>query len=198
MVKCKSYHIIMPTIEAKLTLAGGGDFFNPGHIVDGLGVSEGMRVADFGCGSGHFTIIFAKKVGKDGRVVALDIQEPPLETVREKAKAEGFSNIETIRGNLEVVGGSSLPEGSQDMVFMANILFQNDKKGDVVKEGKRVLKDNGRMVLIEWKKGAGGFGPPESLRTGAEELKSTVLAEGLAFEKDMDVGQYHIGLVFRK
>ena len=179
-------------------MASTEDFFNPANVVNILGVSEGMRVADFGCGSGHFTILFGKKVGKDGRVSALDIQEQPLEAVREKAKVEGLSNIETIRGNLEVMGGSSLPEGSQDMVFMANILFQNNKKGDVIKEGRRVLKDGGRLVLIEWKKGAGGFGPPDALRTDAATLQGLVSGEGLTFEKTVEVGRYHMGLMFRK
>ncbi len=149
---------------------------NVQRVVDGLGISEGMRIADFGCGSGMFTIALAKKTGKDGRVLALDVQEPPLETVREKAKSEGLANIDTIRSNLEVVGGSSIPNGSQDMVLMANILFQSTKKAEILKEAHRVLKEGGILVMIEWKKGAGGFGPPEALRTETASTTPPILS----------------------
>ena len=114
--------------QLRAGVGGIKDPIDPVRIVEGVGVTPGMQVADFGCGSGHFTILFSKKVGKDGKVSALDIQEAPLDAVRERAKSEGLTNIETIRGNLEVLGGSSLHENSQDLVWMANMLFQNQKK----------------------------------------------------------------------
>ena len=58
---------------------------NPGKIVSEFGVSEGMSVADFGSGAGYFTILLGQQVGKDGKVYALDVQEPPLYSVRAKA-----------------------------------------------------------------------------------------------------------------
>lgn len=184
---------------------GTGGFMNPDLVVNEFGLVPGMNVADFGSGAGYFTMLIAERVGKDGRVYALDIMESALDSVREKARAAGLENVEAIRTNLEVVGSSGLYDQSQDVVLLANILFQSDKKLDIIKESKRVLKDNGLLIIIDWKKGAGamsddrqGFGPPDSLRTDETAMRSLATGEGLVFDRAFNAGQFHFGLVFKK
>lgn len=177
---------------------GSGGFLDPGSIVNEFSLMPGMNVADFGSGAGYFTIIIAERVGKEGKVYALDIMESALESVKERAKTAGIENLETIWTNLEVLGGSGLADQSQDIVLLANILFQSDKKSDIVREAKRVLKDNGSLIVIDWKKGAGGFGPPDSLRTDDMAMRSLVVGEGLMFERIFDAGQFHFGMKFKK
>lgn len=179
-------------------LKGTGGFMNPKKIVSGFGIAEGIIISDFGCGAGYFTILLAQKTGSGGRVYAVDIQESALDNVRVKVKAAGVDNVETIRSNLEVLGSSGLKDSSQDMVLLANILFQSDKKMEIVKEASRVLKNGGSLVLIDWKRAAGGFGPPDNLRTDEIAMRSLVLGEGLNFESDIDAGQFHYGMKFRK
>ncbi len=178
---------------------------NPGKIFSEFGVSEGMSVADFGSGAGYFTILLGQQVGKDGKVYALDVQEPPLDSVRAKAKAAGLENIETVRANLEVLGSSRLPDNSQDMVLLANILFQSTKKAEIIAEAARVLKSGGSLIIIDWKKGAGampdgrqGFGPPDELRTEQTDMRALAPADIFSFQKDIDAGSFHYGMVFRK
>ena len=103
---------------------GSGGFMDPERIAAGFGLTEGMRVADFGSGAGYFTIIMAKMVGDNGLVTAVDLMNFALETLRTKAKVEGLGNIQTVRSNLEVLGSSGLANDSQDVVLLANILFQ--------------------------------------------------------------------------
>lgn len=177
---------------------GTGGFMNPDKIVGGFGIKEGMMIADFGSGAGYFTILLGQRVGKDGKVFALDIQESALDNVRVKAKAAGLENVETIRSNLEVSGSSGLADNSQDMVLLANILFQSEQKTEIVKEAARILKSGGSLVVIDWKRAAGGFGPPDNLRTDEIALRSLILGEGLVFENDIDAGQFHYGLKFKK
>ena len=193
-----------PIVGSGNSLHTGG-FLNPDSIVNEFGVREGMSIADFGSGAGYFTILMAERVGKEGRVYALDIMESALDSVREKAKAAGLENVEAIRTNLEVVGSSGLSDQSQDIVLLANILFQSEKKVDIIRETKRVLKDNDSLIIIDWKKGAGampdgrqGFGPPDSLRTDETAMRSLAMGEGLIFERSFNAGQFHFGLVFKK
>ena len=189
--------ISMPTSGLGTNL-GTGCFMNPEKIVSGFGIREGMKVADFGSGAGYFTILLGQRVGADGKVFALDIQESALDNVRVKAKAAGLENVETVRGNLEVLGGSSLEDSSQDMVLLANILFQSEQKPDIMKEAFRVLLSGGILVVIDWKKGTNGFGPPDNLRTDDVAMRSLVMGEGLIFENDIDAGQFHYGMKFKK
>ena len=159
---------------------GSGGFMNPNVIVESFGLKSGMKVADFGCGAGYFTLLMAKKVGEDGIIMALDIMESALETVQAKASAAGLKNLQTTRANLEILGGSALPDNSQDVVLLANILFQSPKKEQIIKEAKRVLTPQGLMIVIDWKKEInGGLGPPAELRIDSQELKSILEKEGL-------------------
>lgn len=175
-----------------------GGFLDPGKIISEFDIQEGMSVADFGCGTGYFTILLGQKVGKDGKVYALDVQEPPLDSVRAKAKAAGLENIETVRANLEVLGGSRLPDNSQDMVLLANILFQSTKKAEIISESARVMKAGGRLIIIDWKRNAGGFGPPDELRTEQTDMRALAPANIFSFQKDIDAGSFHYGMIFQK
>lgn len=175
-----------------------GNFLNPEQIVAEFGVTEGMRVADFGSGSGHFAILLAQRVGKDGKVAAIDVQESALEAVRARAQAAGLENIEPIHADLEVLGSTGLPDDSHDLVLISNTLFQSSKKTEILKEAKRILKTQAVLVIIEWKKGGGGFGPPDNLRTDEETIQALVTGEGFIFEREINAGQFHFGTVFRK
>ena len=171
---------------------------NPDIIVESFGLQPGMKVADFGSGSGYFTILIAKKVGENGVVTAVDIMENALETVRARASAGGLNNLQTIRADLEVLGGSGLADNSQDVVLLANILFQSSKRPEIVREAKRVLALGGFLIFIDWKKGGGGLGPPEANRVDAQEIKSTFENEGLSFVREINAGAFHYGMVYKK
>ncbi|MDP3697198.1 MAG: methyltransferase domain-containing protein [Candidatus Taylorbacteria bacterium] len=176
---------------------GTGGFMNPDKVVDAFGVSQGMKVADFGCGAGYFTISLAQRVGSSGRVYGLDVVESALDSLSAKTRVNGLNNIETIRANLEILGGSGLANESQDIVLLANILFQSNKKESILDEGKRVLKSGGKLIIIDWKKGALG-GPPDDLRLdpiGTEEIAKN---KGFVYEHPIDAGQFHFGFIFSK
>jgi ubiquinone/menaquinone biosynthesis C-methylase UbiE len=179
-------------------MPGGGAFINPEVIVEFFGLQPGMRVADFGSGSGHFTLLMAKKVGPSGVVTALDILESTLEVIRSKAAAAGLSNLQTVRADLEVFGSSGLPDNSQNLVLAANVLFQSNKKTEILKEAQRVLVSGGSLVLIEWKKESGGLGPTPEARISPEELKTMVQGLGLNFAQAIEAGAFHFGLMFKK
>lgn len=187
----------MPIFPAERSVGTGG-FLDPDRIIEEFGIVEGMRIADFGSGGGYFTISLAEKVGSHGKIYALDILEGSLDSVRAKAKVHNLDNIETIRTNLEIIGSSSLPDNSQDIALLANILFQSNKKSDIIREAKRTLRREGRIIIIDWSKGTGGFGPPDNLRTDEPEIISLAQKEGLKFEKKLGAGQFHYGLVFKK
>lgn len=178
---------------------GSGGFMNPEVIVESFGLQTGMKVADFGSGAGYFTIIMAKKVGESGLVTAVDIMESALETVRAKASAVGIKNLQTTRGDLEVLGGSALPDQSQNMVLLANILFQSSKKENIIQEAKRVLVPGGLMIVIDWKKETSSpAGPPAELKIDKQELRGILEKEGFVFVRDIDAGTFHFGFIFKK
>lgn len=181
--------VVLPT--------GSGGFLNPQRIIGELGIfEEGIVVADFGCGHGYFSIPLARKVGPQGKIFALDVLPAALEAVHSRAKMEGISNIETKRCNLEKVGSSGLGDESCDIVLIANLLFQTEDDESVVKEAKRVLKKEGRIVFIDWKPEV-PFGP-QGKRNLDEEIKNLMQNGGFFFEREFPTDNYHYGMVFKK
>lgn len=171
---------------------------DPERIAGTFGVTEGMRVADFGSGAGYFTILLARLVGEDGVVTAVDVLDSALDTVRAKAAGEGLNNVQIIRSNLEILGSSGLADGSQDMLLLANILFQNKDKEAIVNEARRALKSGGRLVVIDWQKGTSGFGPPDELRSDPQTMQAMISQAGFDFVGLIDAGLFHFGMTFKK
>jgi len=126
-------------------------FLNPAEVINLLPLKEEMTVADFGCGNGYFTLEMAKRLRPNGKVFALDIWKPSLEALTFRSKLDGLNSlIETRWANLEMPKGSGLDDNSCDLVFIANILFEVEKKEIIIEEAKRILKPEGSLVLIEW------------------------------------------------
>ncbi len=173
-------------------------FLDTSASLKDVGIREGMRVADFGCGTGFYTIQLGQRVGPHGEVVAIDVQTAPLESVRSRTQAAGLENVRTVRADLEIAKSTGIPDVVLDVVNIANVLFQSKKKEAILREAHRVLKADGRLVIVEWAKGAGGMGPVDDMRTSVDDMRALVQKEGFVFERNADAGAFHYILVFKK
>lgn len=175
---------------------GSGGFMNPDTIVDNLNIKSGSVVADFGCGAGYFSIPLAKKVSNGGKVYAIDVLKDPLEAVLSKAKLYGLRNIEIIRANVETAGGTKLNDRSVDVVILANILFQCNDYNSVLSEAKRVLKDSGEIVIIDWIPEKIKMGPKFEHCLTENDVKKLAIRNSFKFAREINAGDRHYGMVF--
>ena len=162
-------------------------------------VGSKERVADLGCGTtGHFIFPIAKLVGSGGKVYAVDILKTALDNVRRMAKNDNLRNIETVWTNLEIFGATKIESGSLDVAFLINTLYQSHKRAEIIREAVRMLKKDGRLVVVEWKKASSPFGPPTEERVNMDSLLIGAKKIGLRMEEEFFSGQYHYGFVFIK
>ena len=173
-------------------------FVDPSHVLRDLPVAAGQKVADFGCGSGYFSLEFAKRVGADGSVHAFDVLPSALEAVASRAKTMGIQNITTKRVNLENADGSTLLAESVDWVVIKDMLFQNQKKEAILHEAARVLRPGGYMLIMEWSPEESLVGPGKELRIAPEKLQSMTEAAGFSLEKEIPVGGFHYAFLVKK
>ena len=173
-------------------------FLEPERIVKNLGIEKGDHVADFGAGHGYFTISMAKTVGGDGKVYAIDIQKPVLDIIRSRAKLDHLLNIETVWADLDQPGGSKIKEKYLDLVIIANILFQAENKAGLFQEAYRILREKGRLAVIEWDETPAPLGPPIEMRIKKDQVKRWAEDAGLVADREFEAGSHHYGFVFRK
>lgn len=164
-----------------------------------IGLEEGMRVGDLGCGNlAYYAINSAKIVGKKGFVFAVDILKPVLNAVNNRIKQEGLENIKTVWSNLEIPGATNISPESLDAAFIHNVLFQSVGHETFLKETARLLKQGGKLMIIDWKKISSPFGPPLKDRPDPEKLKQQAAASGFKVAEEFDAGPYHFGIIFTK
>ena len=172
------------------------NFSEPRSNVLQMGLRQGMSVGDLGAGSGHYSLAAAATVGASGKVYAIDVQEEVLKHLKDSAHRAGHRNIETIWGNVEKMGGTKLRDQSLDAVILSNTLFQIEHKEEAVKEIKRVLKKDGKLLVVDWAGAYGGMGPaPHHVFTEhkAEEL---FITGGFYKVKDFRAGPHHYAILF--
>ncbi len=173
-------------------------FLNPQTAVAAARLGEGDRVADLAAGSGFFARAAARAVGPTGVVWAVDAHADMLPRLKNLAIGEGLHNIEIVRGSIEQVGGTHLPDASFDLVILANALFSAEDKPAVAAEAARVLRKTGRLLLVDWSDSHGGLGPHPNHVVSAAVARSIFEGAGFAYVEDIPAGGYHWGLILRK
>lgn len=168
-------------------------------IIQKTGIGEGMIVADFGCGSsGHFVFPLAKAVGKNGQVIAIDILKKSLDNIKRLVTSGNYHNVETVWTNVEIFNGSKLEAGSVDSVLIINTLYQSKHRSSVIREAARILRKNGTINIIDWRKISSPLGPRTEDRVDPKHLIQIGQKLGLSLEEEFFVGKYHYGLIFQK
>ena len=177
----------------------GVALIDPHPIFEKINLSSGMRVADFGCGrTGHFVFPASRVVGESGIVYAIDIIKDILVSIESRIKSEGFFNVHTVWGDIERVGKVVIPEKSLDACFFVNVLHLLKEKQNSLKEAMRLLKNNGFLVLIDWKKRIGPLGPSDADMVNKEEVINMLKELGLDFNGELDNNEYHYTIIGRK
>jgi len=171
-------------------------FSSPHENVLQLGLREGMKVGDFGAGSGHYSRAAAAIVGHRGRVYAIDVQEDVLKHLKLNSHEHHQRIIEAVWGDIEKLGGTHLKEASLDAVILANTLFQMDNRAGLLGEIKRVLKQGGKFMLVDWVGSYGGIGPtPEKVVT-EHDAEAFFINGGFHKVKSFRAGPHHYGVIF--
>jgi len=173
-------------------------FSSPRENVLQLGLREGARVGDFGAGSGHYTRALAPIVGPSGKVYAIDVQEDVLKHLRINSHEHHLISIETVWGDIEHPGGTHLRDGSLDAVVLANTFFQIEHHAGLVGEMKRVLKPDGKLLVVDWAGSFGGMGPAAEKVVSEHSAEEFFATNGFHKVKSFKAGAHHYGIIFNR
>ncbi|HNW87581.1 MAG TPA: methyltransferase domain-containing protein [Candidatus Limiplasma sp.] len=122
------------------------------EMIDELGLREGDRIADIGCGGGYFSYEFSKRVKEKGLVYATEINKDALQYLESMIRDYAIGNIKPMVTRMNEAG---LPAASVDVIFMCSMyhaVYITDiefVKDQFIETLKKALKPGGRLVIVD-------------------------------------------------
>lgn len=167
----------------------------PRQAVALLSLKPGMTVADIGAGSGYYTELFARQVGPTGKVYASDIQPGMIRLLEQRIRRANLGNVTAVLGS-EI--DPRLPAASLDLAFLADVYHEFAEPQAMLRRIRESLKDDGRLVLLEFRKEDPAVPIREEHKMSVAQVKAELEPEGFRLEKVLpDLPWQHI-LIFRK
>jgi cyclopropane fatty-acyl-phospholipid synthase-like methyltransferase len=139
-------------------------------IADRAGISEDDRVLDAGCGVGGSAVWLAQERG--ARVDGVNINEMQVEKARHGAAERGVEDVE-----FHVADYTDVPfdDDTFDVVWAVESVCHTDDEHAFLQEVKRVLRDDGVLVVAD-----GFLGKPRDEMTDDENEGVDAMLEGMA------------------
>jgi ubiquinone/menaquinone biosynthesis C-methylase UbiE len=154
-----------------------------------LDLRKGTTFLDVACGRGAYSLAAAEIIGKNGQIVAVDLWEEGILTLREEAKSKGIHNLTAFIS--DVAQHIPVDDNRVDVCLMATVLHDlvADKiEQQVLKQIVRVMKSEGTLAIVEFYKKEAPPGPPKPVRLSPEEVDQMLSAYGLQQKRYTGIG----------
>ena len=173
------------------------EFIDSDKLRSALPIKPGSVVIDLACGKGTYSLFLSELVEETGLIYAVDLWKEGLLLLEEQIKKKSIPNIITL---LADAGQQiEIDAGSADICLMATVLhdFQEAGQADrVLKKIKTLLKPNGCLAVIEFKKIEGPPGPPVHIRLSEAEVEKMVTSHEFKKRETIDMGEYNYLMTF--
>ena len=189
----------MENTEKKPKGAGKSSFelIDSDKLRSALPIKSGSVVIDLACGKGIYSMFLSKIVGETGLIYAVDLWKEGILLLEEQIEKKGITNIRTL---LNDAGKQiEIDDYSSDICLMATVLHDFEEAGQadiVLKDIKTLLKPNGCLAVVEFKKIEGPPGPPVHIRLSEAEVEKMVTRHGFVKKETIDIGEYNYLMTF--
>ncbi len=162
----------------------GREVYDRRHaIVEAVGLWRGAAVADIGAGTGLFTRLFARAVGPEGKVYAVDISREFVRNIQRVTRAEGFTNVEGIVNTQTDV---RLSPGSIDIAFICDTYHHFEQPKPTLASIHRALRPDGVLIIVDYRRveGQSSAWIIGHVRADQQAVIREVEAEGFRFVEE--------------
>lgn len=158
-------------------------------FIEALDLRGPIVLLDAACGAGNYAVEIARCLRGSGFVHAIDLWDEGIARLKLRAGSLGLDNINAQVG--DVSRRIPLDDASVDICLMATVLHDLVEDGThagALQEILRVLKPEGRLAVVEFKKMPGPPGPPERVRLSPEGVAALLAPLGLSVQSTIVLG----------
>jgi len=130
------------------------------QLVQLLGITSGMTVADIGAGSGYDVVRLAPIVGSDGRIIAEDVTPDYLRNLQNRVRGLGLQNVIVSRGEPH---DPRLPAHSLDAAILVHMYHEIAQPYGLLYNLAPALKPDARVGIVDAIAPTAEHGTPPSL-----------------------------------
>ncbi|MBI5237155.1 MAG: methyltransferase domain-containing protein [Deltaproteobacteria bacterium] len=161
-------------------------------ILMGAGLKAGDAIADIGCGLGYFTFPASVIVGNRGKVYAVDTEARMLDELK---KRNPPPNVAVLKSNENDI---PIDDNAVDVALIAYVLHETEDPLAFLKEVRRILKPEGRLLMLDWKRKDEESGPPKKERLSKAVVMRRVRDAGFLRPRLSSLTRSHYRLTARK
>ena len=176
----------------------GREVYDRRHaIVDASCIGPGMTVADIGAGTGLFTRLFARRVGANGKVYAVDISRTFVDNIVRESEDMGLTNVVGVVNSARNV---FLPAESIDVAFVADTYHHFEYPRSMLASIRNALFDGGKMIVIDFRRDprVSSDWVMKHVRADRETVIKEIESAGFELIEEKPLLRSNYYLVFRK
>ena len=164
---------------------------NPDLIWETLNLENPQVIIDIGAGTGFFAKAFAKKA-ETVKIFACDISDVMISWMKDNVSSENIIPIKSDENKVP------LNSNTADLVYLINVYHELEEPVQLLLEVYRLLKQGGKIAIIDWKKEETPEGPPVAHRVEESIIFEKVKSAGFSNIKNYNILPYHSFLVAEK
>lgn len=175
------------------------ELLDSGKVFRELNLKPGGIFLDMACGRGEYAIAASEAIRDEGTVYAVDLWQEGIAALREQASVKGIKSIRPVIA--DVSKRTPIEDQSVDVCLISTALHDfvlaNTADG-ALREVARVLRQQGSLAILEFKKMDGPPGPPITSRLAPDEVENIVRPHGFERKRFIEVGPYNYLITFAR
>jgi len=163
---------------------------NPQEVLVKAGLEKGaFTLLDIGTGSGYLSLSASEIMGGGSTVYAIDSHEETIKILDSYLSEKEIKNIFAIK--TDAVNEIPVKRDSVDICLMSNVVHgftANNEMEKVLQNLSSILKDDGKLIVIDFNKKDTSFGPSLEIRVDPDQLEDILEPYGYSLVNSFEIG----------